>query len=218
MENEREPAPSGGTNDEENDHEDTETNNTGAPQNPQRTPQQPPGENLTEVLDEVRGDVSDLAANTSSGVRREGNGGEDGGAFHTMKELLDAQKKDAGEEKPSAGGTQGGENKSEFEKLYDGIKKFRNGGFYKAVILAKSLEKGGGNPLRGERKRDKARRRMGGFFNSSKFDKASDVMKLAGPLPGHWAHLMRSLKAPSWHKGFLWFQILWLLSHPSAGS
>ncbi|MDE7061697.1 MAG: hypothetical protein K2O73_00435, partial [Lachnospiraceae bacterium] len=79
------------------------------------------------------------------------------------------------------------------QELREKVRKLRTGKLYMAVVLARELDRGRGNPMSGGR--------LKRFFNASKFDKIADGAKLAGAANGFLGTLDSGYKGSFVSKG-----------------
>jgi len=124
-----------------------------------------------EVLDEVDSNIGELALNTISGENAEEESENADRSFDTMDELKKLRGQ-SGEEETAEGKDQEPDQDDSAMTLWKKVEKCRKGNIYMAVVLAKELE--AGKPNRSNSSRASR------FFNSSGFNKTSDVVKLVG--------------------------------------
>ncbi|MCI8484917.1 MAG: hypothetical protein HFH41_11350 [Lachnospiraceae bacterium] len=154
---------------------ETPQNNTLAPGTPQSgSPQIPSQDETGQDLkaDRVRGDVA-ITFSQSNGENSGGSGdqGEGNGTFDTLEEVRNLA---SGNQESNQQTDSTGQGADKLKKVKNDIQKIRTGGLYKAVILARMLEKGGKNPA----KKVDNHPRLTRFLNSSRLNKASDINTL----------------------------------------
>lgn len=139
----------------------------------QTPPQTRRDENL--ATDAMRNDIAASYIQNNDGEGREtGEQEEENGTFDTLEELqnLASSGQESDQQAGSMGQTDnGGQGGDKLGKVRKDIRTARTGGLYKAVILARMLEKGGSNPA----KKVDNHPRLTRFLNSSRLNKAADI-------------------------------------------